>query len=455
MIAFICLLINELKADIPHWGIIRVEPKNSDLDCSSYYDSLEKYKKKCSNYPKEFGGPDECNRVMKPYAGYKCFFEDGESAVNKILSQVDSSLELIILDSAIPGQKIDFNKLPSQMVVILEHSNYETSKILSIPDLMLKAKFDGNLKGYKQLSKELSKIQPKETDIVRIVGNISEKVSTLVLTLQTIQIVDNDLNTDTFILSTGTLDENSPYKISSNTFLSEISQSIPKPDKLNVKRKGCYYYDKSTANITISFETGYTPDEPPQEYPVICLYVNRTYESSFYTVKLDYNQFVDLVTNGKEVTFKYNENFAKLFEGDDKFKLNLTIADFQPERDPSYQLEYKGSWYNSQLLAKEEVEMNYEGDWSIFKNKNKFELNLNYDKNLYEIDTSALEKIATVTKTDAFQFKSNWSEKKDKKNIGLIVGVTVACVVVVAVIVVVVVIVVKKKQKVQSSRENS
>ena len=72
---------------------------------------------------------------------------------------------------------------------------------------------------------------------------------------------------------------------------------------------------------------------------------------------------------------------------------------------------------------------------------------LNDDRNLYEIDTSELEKVATVKTTDLFQCKTNWSEeKKKKKNIGLIVGVTVTCVVVVAIIVVVVVIVVRRKQ---------
>ena len=160
----------------------------------------------------------------------------------------------------------------------------------------------------------------------------------------------------------------------------------------------------------------------------------------------------DININGKEFTYKYTENFAKLFESGINVKLNLTITNYQPEYDPAFQLEYEGEWYNSRLLAKEEVKMNYEGDWSIFEDK--FELNLNYDKNLYEIDTSALEEIAKVNKTDLFQFETKWSEKKNK-NIGLIVGVTVACVVVVAVIVVVVVIVVKKKQKIQSSKENS
>ena len=90
-------------------------------------------------------------------------------------------------------------------------------------------------------------------------------------------------------------------------------------------------------------------------------------------------------------------------------------------------------------------EINYEGDWNSFSQK--FDIILNYDRNLYEIDTSELEKVATVKTTDLFQFKTNWSEeKKKKKNIGLIVGVTVACVVVVAIIVVVVVIVVRRKQ---------
>ena len=95
-------------------------------------------------------------------------------------------------------------------------------------------------------------------------------------------------------------------------------------------------------------------------------------------------------------------------------------------------------------------EINYEGDWNSFSQK--FDIILNYDRNLYEIETSELEKVATVKTTDLFQFKTKWSDKK--KNVGLIVGVTVACVVVVAIIVVMVVIVVRsRKGKVQSSKE--
>lgn len=95
-------------------------------------------------------------------------------------------------------------------------------------------------------------------------------------------------------------------------------------------------------------------------------------------------------------------------------------------------------------IEKETIKIKKEGDWSILKQKP--EITFTYDKNLYELDTKEMDEIATIKTSEAYEFKTKWSERK-KKNVGLIVGVTIACVVVVAVIVVVVVLVLRNKHK--------
>lgn len=162
------------------------------------------------------------------------------------------------------------------------------------------------------------------------------------------------MNVNNFILSTGEFDqENSPNKISSNTFLQEISQTHPKSDKINPKQRGYYYYDEKTENISISFEEN-----------EICLYASRPsdpeHNLSFYYVKYEFDQRLDLIIYAKEVTFKFTEKFANLNRND--VKLNLTISIYEPEVNLAYQLKW-GSWSDSRLLAKEEVKINYEGNW--------------------------------------------------------------------------------------------
>ena len=86
----------------------------------------------------------------------------------------------------------------------------------------------------------------------------------------------------------------------------------------------------------------------------------------------------------------------------------------------------------SYLLSKDSLEINVDGDWS--KIKQKPEIVLNYNKDQIDVDANEMKKVANVNETQLFLFQSSWKDEKNKKNVGLIVGVTVGCVAVVAII---------------------
>lgn len=423
-------IINTVESDVPHWAIIRIEPSNSDdYSCKMEEELYEKYKDQCKNYPKEFSGQDACDRVMKPYAGLKCYKGDDENAVNEALKKVDKSIELLIVQNCVLNQKIDFNNLPSQMMVILHFQYTETSSVEMIQDLMIKNKFEANTKSFERIVKELPKRATKEGIAdVKIVGNIKEKVTAFIPTCN-FQIVDSDLNCDNLILATADFDEEfSPNKIKTQYAISEISHGFRKSDKVAPTQIGFYETTEKLRNYSITFEpqivnVGVTEDKSHNQY---------------YTA----DDLFSLIIYANEITFKYTEDFGQL--ENNGFKLNITLMNYALEKYPSDSLE-SGSWSgNSQLLEKETIKIKKEGDWSILKQKP--EITFTYDKNLYELDTKEMDEIATIKTSDAYEFKTKWSESK-KKNVGLIVGVTIACVVVVAVIVVVVVLVLRNKHK--------
>lgn len=422
MIFFIFFFIAKLNAYVPHWQMIRVDPSNVEKGlCDMSIETNQIYKDKCKKYPKEYGGPDECNRLMKPYAGYKCYYEDGPSAVNNALSKVDSSIELLFVENGVPNQKIDFNNLPSQMMVVLDYNPYN-SKLLSLPDLMIKTKFDASPAGFQRLFKHM----PKESADVQIVGDIKKKVTYLSLTYQTFQIVDSDLNIDNLILDTSTFDEKSPNKIRSKYVLTHISHTLP--SNLNANQVGYFNDEKRIENCTITFDS------------TEIHFNDYTYNSTYY-LKYDIDKFTDIILYATKITFSFTEDFLNI--SDKVIKLNVTLTHFNPSRRPSDDIK-SGSWIaKSQLLAKDKLDIFVDGDWT--KLTQKPEIIFNYNKDQLDVDETELKKVAKVNETDLYVFQSSWKEKK-KKNVGLIVGVTIGCVVAVAIIIVVVILVIRKRK---------
>ena len=257
---------------------------------------IKALRNECSKYPSKYGGPDLCSMLMNPYAGCRCFKGDDESAVNSALSQIDSSIELLYIHNAVIGQKIDFNKLPSQMIVVLS-SSYDTPQSFSSIDWTLKDDFNSNPKSFFQLFNEFSNFKPKEEGEelpVRIVGNISSKVSTLILTTQEYQIVDSDLMIDNLILAAAPFNgKDSPNKIMSNILISDISNFNPNLEKIETNHLGYYIAEKDPASYTINFHQN-----------EIEIYINDQYS---YSINYNTGPQLDLIINADEITFNVSD----------------------------------------------------------------------------------------------------------------------------------------------------
>lgn len=105
------------------------------------------------------------------------------------------------------------------MMVVLDFNPYDINS-LSLPDLMLKTKFDASPASFRRLSTYI----PKETSDVQIVGNITNKVTFLSLTYQTFCIIDSDLNVENIIYDKSNFDPNLPKKIKFCTFQKRLQQ---------------------------------------------------------------------------------------------------------------------------------------------------------------------------------------------------------------------------------------
>lgn len=108
-------------------------------------------------------------------------------------------------------------------MVVLDFNPYDINS-LSLPDLMLKTKFDASPASFRRLSTYIPKETYNMISDVQIVGNITNKVTFLSLTYQTFCIIDSDLNVENIIYDKSNFDPNLPKKIKFCTFQKRLQQ---------------------------------------------------------------------------------------------------------------------------------------------------------------------------------------------------------------------------------------
>ncbi|KAK8842931.1 hypothetical protein M9Y10_025797 [Tritrichomonas musculus] len=164
MLCFFILLLLGSSADdlkFPQFAYIEIYPKGREDLCEDIeWDDIINY---CDSNPEEEGGPGHCKAVMNAYKGYKCITSDETDTISTTLSQIDKSVEFLFLTNCISqNTKIDFNYLPSKMIVMLQGAdNFQKSRFLSTIKKHSKAKFDGTQQSIINFAKKMKKKKKK------------------------------------------------------------------------------------------------------------------------------------------------------------------------------------------------------------------------------------------------------------------------------------------------------
>ena len=414
---------------------------------------------------------------MNAYKGYKCIITDETGTISTTLSQIDKSVEFIFLTNGVSNNiKIDFNSLPRKMIVMLQMGdNMPESRFLSTIKKLSQAKFDGTHQGIINFAKKMKKdtnnkisfkAEEEERDNIKLVGNIKDKVSFLIVSSLQIEIVESDLNIHTLFMYGGTLSPLTQFKIKTTYFITnygfqeEIINQLPDHSYINSEY---YQLSELEGKITVNFEK--------ESLNVNVEDVNVEDENNNEQVTVPYDVFqnsIGLIVHSGDVVLNAGADSVVQDSINITFTKNFIplgpLGTFDYESlDPSGGKSTKNQKIRE--IEKNKVTITKSGDyWNDNKN---LKIVINADPNFYDIDTKDLDGFAEISSNPMYSFgdkvegndgnekddtnTDNPKKDKNKLSTGAIVEIVVGCVAFVAIVIVVIVIVVNKKKGVGNS----
>ncbi|KAK8892886.1 hypothetical protein M9Y10_030137 [Tritrichomonas musculus] len=482
MLCFFILLLLGSSADeikVPKFAYVAIVPKEEAEFCEDVgWDEIINY---CDSNPEEEGGPEHCKAVMNAYKGYKCIASDETDTISTTLSQIDKSVEFLFLTNGISqNTKIDFSYLPSKMIVMLENEQFgedrSKSRFLSIIKKLSQTKFDGTQQGIINFAKKMKRgtnnkkahyleEEGEITNKVKLVGNVKDKVSFLIISSIEIDIVESDLNIHTLFMYGGTISPSTQFKVRTTYFITYygFNEDILGQLKDHSFIKSKYYQlSELSEKITINFEKdSLNVNMDGEEGPELVATVPYDLFEDSAGILVYYG---DVVLNaGKESVVP--DNF------------NITFSTNFIPMGPLGTFDYESlvpdggkSAKNRKIpkIEKNKVTITKSGDY--WNENKKPKLVINCDSKRYDIDTKDIDNFAEISRNPMYSFgdkvggdeensgnenneNKNDKPKDDKKKLstGAIIGIVVGCVAFVAIVIVVVVVVVIKKKKVGGS----
>ena len=475
MISLLIILLsntNSQQFKIPAFAAIEiVEKGNEDLCEDLQYSTI---KDNCDKNPEEFGGPERCNAVADAYKGFKCISSEKADNINSVLAQIDKSSELLLIINSFSSDiKIDFNYLPSQMAVIYMPSDITETKLLSITKKIGKSNFDGSNKNinnfirsitkdidYKTIKNENDDEEVIETlPVIRLVGNIKDKVSYLLLTATDFEIIESDLNIHTLCLYAARYLP-TQYKIQTKYIISYIyahesfvEHQIKDYSLVNTENFQLWTMDDKT---TINFK----------EKKLEAIYEDKYIATVPYDI---FKKTSGLISFPGEITLNAESNSVV----HDNF--NITIYPYELYMGPVGLINYDLVMDSSAKLLQNKKSIKVEKSKVIIKKTGSYwddskkpKIVINADPDICDVDTTDIDNYAQVTTNPIYSFgdviadaggekeessNENRDEKpkddgKGKLSKTAIIGIAVGCAAfVIIVVIIVVVVVIRTKRK--------
>lgn len=375
---------------------------------------------------------DNCLVVLEQFV--EPYYCEG-SKINKELSKIKTTTEILFV-YAYDVTEVDFSNLKEQMIIFFENYGIyhdDSSKKLD-GKLLLKQTINYMLglssdKSSNRLLNLAHSMKPKDTDdnLISIAGNIKDKVSGLfMLGYSIVKIIKDDLNVDTFYLNSGYFADES-LKVKSTFFILDIYYNVPsdniiREDIIQPSQFGVYDF----ASI---YRKGYNITYLENDFMVSAIPKSSHDEKTSFNIPYKIAPIFNLIT---DFNYFVIQNSTKLesYNG-----INITVRN-KIEMSPI-------------LYEVNKITIETKG-WSEEEKNKGPKLILSIDEKIADFNPPE-DFPLSFEKVPAYSYVP--LNRKDKKNIGLIVGVTVACVVVVAIVIVVVVIIIKKNQANKGSED--
>lgn len=452
-ITLLSLAFAKNKIEVPKYSQLLIAPDISQSEIDKSFDEMQKN-------PEAFCTSDEAKKLEEEYdpqywidycvANLKAMQQvkvsDG-SNVNSVLKDFKKENEFLIV-IGMPKVAIDFSNLKTEMIVSVSYeTDIEASKQLSEDSTskyikiikknamkLATAHFD---KSHKSIMKYVA-LQKKnvkdEYGLIEIVGDVKGKVSFLICFSCRIKISNSDLNVPYSFFSDAILHSESK-NIKSNHFISDVfttkSLNAVLKDKIKVNQYGILlgYYD----DYDFTFQIVYHKDSWGIKYGSNNNALTTIFEDNPVLVPYSSASVFNLLV----YAFKIDINLEADVKLEKYSSVNLTLIE-------SFRIAPNGA----KKLEKDKVQITASG-WDAVAKENRPKVSLQLDSESFEFTKSENDPFE-VSQQELYSYKP---KNKKSVNVGMIVGIVVACVVVVAIVIVVVVVVLRKKKVGNSSEQ--
>lgn len=362
-----------------------------------------------------------------------------EELLNKTLSELPKNTNLLHLSASNFYGLINFNVLPSKMLVYLESSttainanhedkfNFIQKRNQRFVKKMKEVKFNGSPKSFLELSKSLcsrDKLPKYEyMEKIYLVGDIGNKVPFITFDNVVLEIVDSNFNCENAYFKSVILKGNSKYINVKNLIIDEPSHRSLNLDKFNVTQyiinlrdSDKYYFQYESNKLKV---LKYEP-------------INQEIMDQNLDIPYKITKIIGFYTTTEEIEIK-----TIVRKSYDAFpNLNLTI---------SRKIVEKPSVSSDKLTITEEGWKKFEGiKPTVFLAIDPY----------VSLDTTGVSNIEIKNSPiPEYQYPNNEDNNNNKKKTAIIIGIVVAVVVVIAIIIIVVIVVRKKKTNDESRSE--
>lgn len=441
MFYLLLYFIGSITYSFPQYSLMNIDNPFCQMLKDEIDSKLDEIKKQCKK-AKEGDEIYESCQLLGPLEGVHCASVNN---ANDEIAKVSKNTAILIVEATIKATlNLDLNKLQKSTDVVLEIGSYTYQKSAHMFKKIEKLSFDNLIEAFGKLTKtKISRSSNIQTPInikdttatLNLVGNIKDKVNTLSIVSNSLslRITEGDINVENLNLVGITLAEDSQaikckkLTVDGKTHTNIINQLSNNQNLVKVDQYGISLDESQSTELQIVLKNSewilnkkenndewkyYTEDEK---------YSKVSYSIAESVCILSESCLYDINVPDSSVTKVKNVNISS-------FEFTLQIPDV---------LENEG---------KRQLKITKSGDWDGIRKDDLPKITVNYNKDQVEADINEQFKKDGIDVKEEEPYEYPPTKSENKKNIGLIIGVTIACVVVVVVVIVVVVIVIKKKK---------
>lgn len=359
------------------------------------------------------------------------------SQAEKLISDVPKESEYLFVSLIGSYGALDFGKLKSKMVVVLDcrgnfgyNSKDQIEYMKTLMTNMIKYKFDGTRDSALMLTSSIennnqqNKKDPKAIlSKTKLVGDIGSKVSFLTILNAEVTFINSPCNCDTVYLVGSTITSVS-QTVKSKYLIANLNSNnyLSASENIKVSQYHLYYYVTKDYRYKISYETN-----------SLAIYASATKDFSN--------------ANPKYISYNMADTIGVILIS---FYIDVSVDDENLDAYNSINITHM-NWSIPLAVAspleKEEIIFVTTGNWENVDSSKIPKITLTADYSNYKVNTDGSK--LKINKKDVYTFKP-----KKKTNVGLIVGIVVAVVVVIVIIIVVVVVVLRKKRNANNASSN-